>query len=224
MVNQVIAIAISCGSTRIFTLSIDEDNMGCTFTTRPAQGQDWHLNVVHQATGVAADMSLVAHFNQVFFSGVYMDMVNRLNSISDGMGGTILDHGIVAWGQECGTVTHLAVSMPVVFAGSAGGFFKTGNYCDYRNLNRQLSGDSTTGSESNNLYSGLIYNQWLTNCLVAMGVPQSEWAETTHPGYGARVTYSSNSEYFFSNQGFSDTDCYTDAMWHVTNQILPFLG
>jgi hypothetical protein len=224
MVNQIIAIAMSCGSTRIFTSTIDEDNQGCTFTTRPAQGEDWHNNVAHAATSQTAAMSLIAQFNQVFFSGVYMDLVSQLDSFSDGVGGTLLDHALVVWGQECGTVTHMPFSMPVITAGSAGGAIKTGNYCDYRNLGRQLSGDSTTGTESNSLYSGLIYNQWLTTALLAMGVPQAEWAETTHPGYGARVSYAGQPDYFFTNQGFKDTDCYTDAMWQKTGEILPFLN
>ena len=136
----------------------------------------------------------------------------------------MLDHALVVWGQECGTVTHLPFSMPVITAGSAGGAIKTGSYCDYRNLGRQLSGDSTTGTETSNVNSGLIYSQWLTTALLAMGVPQSEWAETTHPGYGARVTYGGQSDYFFTNQGFTDTDCYTDAMWQKTGEILPLLN
>jgi hypothetical protein len=57
-----------------------------------------------------------------------------------------------------------------------------------------------------------------------MGVPQSEWAETTHPGYGAKVSYPSQYAYFFTNQGFTDADCYTDGMWQKTGEILPFLN
>ena len=49
-------------------------------------------------------------------------------------GGTLLDHSLVAWGQESGNVTHFAFSMPVITAGAAGGAIKTGSYCDYRNL------------------------------------------------------------------------------------------
>jgi hypothetical protein len=113
--------------------------------------------------------------------------------------------------------------MPVITAGSAGGGIKTGSYCDYRNLSRRLSGDSSTGSESNLLWPGLIYNQWLTTALIAMGVPQSEWAETTHPGYGAKVAYQPQYAYFFTNQGFTASQVYTDAMWQKTGEVLPFL-
>jgi hypothetical protein len=155
---------------------------------------------------------------------VYLDLVNRLDAFSDGMGGTLLDHSLVAWGQESGNVTHFAFSMPVVTAGAAGGAIKTGSYCDYRNLKRRLSGDSSTGSEGDALWPGLTYNQWLSTALLAMGVPQDEWAESSHPGYGAKVTYQSEYAYFFTNQGFSPQDVYSDAVWKKAGELLPFLS
>jgi hypothetical protein len=223
MINEVLAVAINCGATRIATFSFDENNQALTFTGRAAQGEDWHNNVAHAAASSGSAASLIKEFNQVFFSGVYLDLVNRLNGFSDGMGGTLLDHSLVAWGQESGNVTHFAFSMPVVTAGAAGGAIKTGSYCDYRNLNRRLSGDSSTGSESDTLWPGLTYNQWLTTALLAMGVPESEWAESSHPGYGAKVTYQSQYEYFFSNRGFSAADAYSEAVWQKTGELLPFL-
>lgn len=223
MVNEVLAVAMNCGATRIATFSIDENNQALTFTGRAAQGEDWHNNVAHAASSSGSAESLIKDFNQVFFSGVYLDLVNRLNGFSDGMGGTLLDHSLVAWGQESGNVTHFAFSMPVVTAGGAGGAIKTGSYCDYRNLDRRLSGDSSTGSESDTLWPGLTYNQWLTTALLAMGVPESEWAETSHPGYGAKVTYQSQYAYFFTNRGFSAADVYNDMVWQKTGELLPFL-
>lgn len=224
LINEVLAVAMNCGATRIATFSIDENNQALTFTGRAAQGEDWHNNVAHAATSSQSAEDLIQEFNQVFFSGVYLDLVSRLDSFSDGMGGTLLDHSLVVWGQESGNVTHFAFSMPVVTAGAAGGAIKTGSYCDYRNLDRRLSGDSTTGSESDTLWPGLTYNQWLSTALLAMGVPQSEWAEPNHPGYGARVTYQSEYDYFFTNRGFSAEDVYSDAVWQKAGELLPFLN
>lgn len=224
LINEVLAVAMNCGATRIATFSIDENNQALTFTGRAAQGEDWHNNVAHSASSSASASALIKEFNQVFFSRVYLDLVTRLAGFSDGMGGTLLDHSLVAWGQESGNVTHFAFSMPVVTAGAAGGAIKTGSYCDYRNLKRRLSGDSSTGSESDTLWPGLTYNQWLSTALLAMGVPQAEWAESTHPGYGARVTYQSDYAYFFTNRGFSADDVYSDALWQKAGELLPFLG
>lgn len=223
LINEVLAVAMNCGATRIATFSIDENNQALTFTKRAAQGEDWHNNVAHAASSSESAEGLIKEFNQVFFSGVYLDLVSRLDAFSDGMGGTLLDHSLVAWGQESGNVTHFAFSMPVVTAGAAGGALKTGSYCDYRNLKRRLSGDSSTGSESDTLWPGLTYNQWLSTALLAMGVPQAEWAETSHPGYGAKVSYQSEYDYFFTNQGFSAADVYSDAVWQKSGELLPFL-
>jgi hypothetical protein len=223
MINEVIAVAMNCGATRVMTVSIDENNEALTFTNRAAQGEDWHNNVAHSASSGGTSQDLVKQSHQTFFSGVYMDLVSRLNSFSDGAGGTLLDHSLVAWGQESGNVTHFAFSMPVITAGSAGGALKTGSYCDYRNLPRRVSGDSSSGIESNLLWPGLVYNQWLTTALQAMGIPRAEWAETTHPGYGARVTYQSQYAYFFTNRGFTAEQVYSDAVWAKTGEILPFL-
>jgi hypothetical protein len=223
MINQILAVAVNCGATRVATISIDENNEALTFTSRPAQGEDWHNNVAHTASKTTQGQDLIRQFNQVFFSRVYLDLVTRLDAFGDGMGGTALDHALVAWGQECGQVTHWAFSMPVVTAGAAGGAIKTGSYCDYRNLAYRWGGDSGTGNESNLVWTGLIYNQWLTTVMLAMGVPQSEWAETTHPGYGARVSLPA--DFFAYSPGTPQTsDVYSDAMWMKTGEILPFLA
>jgi hypothetical protein len=124
------------------------------------------------------------------------------------MGGTLLDSSLLAWGQENGDLVHETISMPVITAGSAGGAIQTGSYCDYRNL-----AISTTRGRSVTMHPGLIYNQWLTTALVAMGSPPADWVETSHPGFGARMVYSTG----------EFTNVYTDAMWQKTADKLPWL-
>jgi hypothetical protein len=223
LLNEVIAIALSCGTCRIVTISIDEHNQNLTFTARAPQGEDWHNNVVHPATVPGKNQDLVVEFNQVFFANVYMDLVSRLENISDGAGGTLLDNALVVWGQENGNTPHFSFSVPVVTAGSAAGAIKTGSYCDYRNLTRKVSGDSSTGAEGSNLWAGLLYNQWLGSALRAMGVPHEEWSETDHPGFGWKASYQSTYEYFFTNKGFSSSQAYPSSMWQKTGEMLPFL-
>ena len=96
-------MAMNCGATRIATFSIDENNQALTFTSRAAQGEDWHNNVAHSASSVASAEGLDQEFNQVFFSSMYLDLVNRLEGFSDGMGGTLLDRSLVAWGRRTAT-------------------------------------------------------------------------------------------------------------------------
>ncbi|WP_426754656.1 DUF1552 domain-containing protein [Myxococcus sp. Y35] len=224
LINEVLAVAMNCGACRIATLSIDENNQNLTFTTRAPQGEDWHNNVVHPATVAGANQDLVVQFNQVFFSQVFLDLVSRFERFSNGAGGTLLDDSLLAWGQENGNTPHFSFSVPVVTAGSAGGALKTGSYCDYRNITRKVSGDSSTGSEGNFLWAGLLYNQWLGTALQAMGIPKSEWSEPDHPGYGWKASYQSTYEYFFTNRGFSSAQAYPASMWQKTGELLPFLA
>ncbi|NPD22077.1 DUF1552 domain-containing protein [Corallococcus exiguus] len=224
LVNEVLAVAMNCGVCRIATFSIDENNQNLTFTLRAPQGEDWHNNVVHPATVAGANQDLVVQFNQVFFSQVFLDLVSRFERFSNGAGGTLLDDSLLAWGQENGNTPHFSFSVPVVTAGSAGGALKTGSYCDYRNITRKVSGDSSTGSEGNFLWSGLLYNQWLGTALQAMGIPKSEWSEPDHPGYGWKASYQSTYEYFFTNQGFTSAQAYPASMWQKTGELLPFLA
>jgi hypothetical protein len=223
LINEVLAVALSCGTCRVFSISIDENNQNLTFTTRAPQGEDWHNNVVHPATVAGTNQDLVVEFNQVFFANVYLDLVSRLENISDGAGGTLLDSSLVVWGQENGNTPHFSFSVPVVTAGSAGGVIKTGSYCDYRNTSRKLSGDSSTGTEGSYLWAGLVYNQWLATALQAMGVPHDEWSEPDHPSFGWRASYQSDYEYFFSNKGFGSDDAYPSKMWQSAGEMLPFL-
>jgi hypothetical protein len=179
--------------------------------------------VVHPATVPGTNQDLVVQFNQVFFANVFLDLVGRLESYADGAGGTLLDSALVVWGQENGNIPHFSFSVPVITAGSAAGAIRTGSYCDYRNLTRKLSGDSSTGTEGNNLWSGLLYNQWLGSALQAMGIPHDEWSEPDHPGFGWKASYQSMYEYFFSNKGFSSSAAYSSALWQKTGEMLPFL-
>ncbi|RJS24943.1 hypothetical protein DRW03_07360 [Corallococcus sp. H22C18031201] len=224
LINEVLAVAMNCGVCRIATLSIDENNQNLTFTTRAPQGEDWHNNVVHPATVAGTNQDLVVQFNQVFFSQVFLDLVSRFDRFSNGAGGTLLDDSLLAWAQESGNTPHFSFSIPVVTAGGAGGALKTGSYCDYRNITRKVSGDSSTGTEGNFLWSGLLYNQWLGTALQSMGIPKSEWSETDHPGYGWKTAYQSTYEYLFTNNGFTAAQAYPASMWQKTGELLPFLS
>jgi hypothetical protein len=223
LLNEVLAVALNCGTCRVATISIDENNQNLSFTQRAPQGEDWHNNVVHPATVAGANQDLVVQFNQVFFANVFLDLVGRLESYSDGAGGTLLDSSLVVWAQENGNIPHFSFSVPVVTAGSAASAIRTGSYCDYRNTSRKLSGDSSTGTEGNNLWAGLLYNQWLGSALQAMGIPHDEWSEPDHPGFGWKASYQSMYEYFFSNKGFSSSSAYSSAIWQKTGEMLPFL-
>lgn len=170
--NEVIAAALLCGASRVAV-------MHCAETFSTFEG-DWHQDVAHkaeQAEGTA--QQLIASAHQRFFEGVFMDLVARLD-VEEAPGINLLDSSLVMWSQECGNITHDSYSIPVVTAGAAGGFFKTGMYADYRNTGKVKQ----RGNTSENTSPGLIYNQWLGNVLQSMGVPRAAYEQGGYGGYG----------------------------------------
>lgn len=204
MLNDLITAAFTC---RLSRIAVIKSNANFS----PYSG-DWHQDIAHKADQAAgAAQGLLAAGNQRFFSGVVLDLAAKLDAVSDGQGGTLLDHSLLVWTQESGNLTHNSFSVPVITFGGAGGYFSTGNYVDYRNLSRELYAGSTEKE-----YAGLFMHQWLGMTLRAMGVPRSEWAEPDHGGYSRR--YSALNWASVSTQ-----QAYPDAMWATTGEDLPFL-
>ncbi len=212
MLNDLIVSAFTCGLSRIAVVNADT-----SFTDFAG---DYHQSVAHRAEQLApaadnqlpsAPQAVLSGGNQAFFEGVLLDLVAKLDATSDGQGGTLLDHSLVVWTQECGNITHNSFSVPVITFGGAGGFFNTGQYVDYRNT--ALVYDAAKAEKE---HPGLLMHQWLGMALRAMGVPAAQWAETDHGGYGYRYA-NVNWANFNTAQG------YPDAMWALNGQDLPWL-
>jgi uncharacterized protein DUF1552 len=205
LINDVVAAAFACDTCRVVSMLVDD-----TFSTFPG---DWHQDIAHQANVNAAAHTQLAEAHQRFFEDVFVDLVAKLDAIDDGNGGTVLDHSLVQWTQESGCVTHDPIEMPVITAGSAGGYFTTGNYCDYRDLGRPAA-EATDGWLVGS-HCGLVYNQWLGNVLQAMGLDPSEYEDGSYGGYG--VVQLSTEDWY---GGFGK---YSSAQLGVMNDILPFI-
>jgi hypothetical protein len=174
---------------------------------------DWHQDIAHKADlatpGTAQTTIAAAH--QRFFQNVFLDLARKLEAVSDGAGGTLLDHTLLVWSQESGNITHNNFSMPVITFGGAGGYFNTGLHVDYRNTAAALAAGAAEKE-----YPGLFYQQWLGMNLRAFGIPQTEWAEPDHGGYGhryAKVNWAS----------LTTEQAYPDSMWALNGDALPFL-
>lgn len=204
LLNDVTLAAFSCGLSRIATVKVDP-----TFSTYAG---DWHQDIAHKAdlaTGAQQATIMAAH--QRFFQDVFLDLARKLDAVSDGVGGTLLDHTLLVWSQESGNITHNNFSMPVITFGGAGGYFTTGSHVDYRNTTAVLA-----PADTEKQYPGLFYQQWLGMNLRAFGIPQAEWAEPDHGGYGyryAKVNWAS----------LTTAQAYPDSMWALAGEPLPFL-
>jgi hypothetical protein len=203
--NDVIAAAFACDTSRIATLFVTD-----IFSNFAG---DWHQDIAHQSQFPSGEQqNVIREAHQRFFQDVFLDLVAKLDAIDDG-DGTVLDHSLVQWTQESGCLTHDPIELPVVTAGSAGGFFTTGNYADYRNLGRP--GHTSGPDNAVNSNTGLLYNQWLGNVLQAMGLDPSDYSVNGEAGYGL-VKIATETWY-------AGYDKYGNAELAGMDDILPFL-
>jgi hypothetical protein len=171
-----VAAAMICGASRIAVLGISEEEYV------PFAG-DWHQDVAHQHQLPEAQQQL-QEANNGLFRRVFLRLAAALDGVEESPGESVLDNTLIAWSQESGAVTHEARAIPVVTAGSAAGFFRTGQFVDYRNRTPRGLRRSEDDSED---FTGLLYNQWLATCLQAMGLPPDEWQAVPNnapTGYG----------------------------------------
>lgn len=195
--NAVMAAAIACGSSRIASLRIKN-----TFHHSSSYwlgSEQWHDPVAHRARwnrqkwdaegdGGQHPQDLMVTAKSNFYKDVFVDMIERLNAIDAGDGDTLLDKGLVMWAQESGPETHFSDCIPVITAGSVGGYFNTGYYFDFRNRDAELlKGYKHNEPLRLSRRPGILYNQWLSNVLQSMGMSPSQF-KRSHPdgwaGYG----------------------------------------
>lgn len=206
--NDVIVAAFMCDSSRIAVANIDED-----FSSYVG---DWHQDVAHHAVDPdGAKQGVISAAHQATFAGVFLDLCNKLD-VDDGSGATYLDSALVMWSHESGEVTHAGQGMPVITAGSAGGFFKTGNYCDYRNPALVIDSGGDPGSK---MTAGLLRQQLLGTILQSMGLGKSEYEQNGLGGYPGAIKFIGSNFY----GGTSGTTLYPDVVWNAAGDLLPFL-
>ncbi|MDZ4696162.1 MAG: DUF1552 domain-containing protein [Deltaproteobacteria bacterium] len=168
LVTDVMAMALACDSTRVVTFQV-----GHTFSDDTS---NWHQDIAHNS-GQPAVQQVLAQAHQATFEFAIAKLASALDSIADAPGQTLLDNTLLQWTQESGETTHQQSSMPIVTFGSARGFFKTGNYVDYRRpADTRLRPGRT----------GLLHRQWLANALQSMGISPAEFELPGLKGYGVR--------------------------------------
>jgi hypothetical protein len=116
----------------------------------------------------------------VFFEKAFLDLANKLD-VEEADGRSYLDNTLLMWSQESGHDTHNSITVPIVTAGSAAGFFRTGQYVDYRNRDNPITRDIPATAHQFPT-PGILYAQWLSTVLHAMGLPRSEWERAGEKG------------------------------------------
>ncbi len=193
LINDVIAMAFACGTSRIATVHV-----GNIFSDYAG---DWHQEVAHQAAvpsgmtrltlpelqrtltstpQVPANLQTLAAAGQASFEGAVVDLAAKLDAIVDAPGTTVLDNTHCQWTQESGWSTHSGNDLPIVVFGGAGGYFKTGQFVDFRSQTPPLFAG---------VHCGIGIRQWLAAVLQAMGIPPEEFESKGKTGYGDAMFY-----------------------------------
>ncbi len=145
---------------------------------------DWHGMVGHEGFGTQVAQQWALAYNQGTFEHILVSLAAKMDAVDMGNGTTLLDNSLLMQSSEAGQITHHSGCMnyPVVTAGGAGGYFKTGMFVDfgdttkvYDDLKDYMAGRPGLIPES----PGLYYNQFLANALMAMGIPKEEWENFT---------------------------------------------
>lgn len=177
VVTDLIAAGFSCGATNIANLSGSIDYF--------LYAGDYHENIVHQHTNSRS--AQLTHNRNMRWQAEHLfgALVRKLDAIDVGNGQTMLDRGLVSFVHEAGTNTHDHHNLGCVTAGSANGFFNTGNFVDYRNLlNMGLMYDYFSPTDTTTR-PGVPIQRFYANVVQAMGHIPADYRRNNRPGYGA---------------------------------------
>jgi hypothetical protein len=174
---DILAMALACGYTRVGTLQFDRGGGGPTFRW---DGIDHEYNHHKLSHGKVRDdcfgdstengCSNVAGFEDMLFEidrwhqSKYSRLLSKLDSIEEADGRSVLDNSVIMYTNELSSGKgHSFMDLPYILAGSAGGFFKQGEYV------RLGRADNPGGDDQ-----VAPHNKLLNTLVNAMGIP-SDW-------------------------------------------------
>lgn len=208
--NEVIAAAFICGASRIAALGLGDEQRFVDFTG------DWHSDVAHYWLD-AGKQDLIARSYQHIFEHVFLDLAQRLD-VEEEAGRSYLDNALLVWSQESGMSTHDPLSIPIVTAGSAAGFLRTGLAIDYRRVDAPESLFQPLAA-ADPTYAGVLHGQFLATVLQAMGMAPEEFERWGHKGYGLPRVERAGVSLPFAEHYVSTSSRY----FQIASDILPFL-
>ena len=127
--SHITAIALACDLTRVVTL-VTQNLPPQEFGAAP--GIDVHQDIAHasdEETGTTVGIEGMVNYNQRYAEH-FATLLDELDSVVEGSG-TLLDHTAVVWLSELATGGHGLSRTPVVIAGGASDYFRTGRYVHY---------------------------------------------------------------------------------------------
>ena len=177
---------LTCGYTRVATMHFDRGSGGPTFRWDGMSHEYNHHKLSHGkvkddcfGTSTENGCDNVAGYEDMLFAidywhaSKYARLLSRLDSYVEAGGRTLLDNSVVMYTNELSDGrAHSFMDLPYVLAGSAGGYFKQGQYV-------LLGSAQNTGGDDNTA----PHNRLLNTIVNAMGI-QSDWFGVAEGGGG----------------------------------------
>jgi hypothetical protein len=174
---DILALALACGYTRVGTLHFDRGGGGPTFRWDGISHEYNHHKLSHGkvrddcfGASTANGCSDVSGYEDMLFQidrwhqSKYARLLERLDSVEEADGRTVLDNSVIMYTNELSSGRgHSFMDLPYILAGSAGGFFKQGEYI------RLGRADNPGGDDQ-----VAPHNKLLNTLVNAMGI-QSDW-------------------------------------------------
>ncbi len=191
--------AMQCDLTRIVTLDVYKaigkaggNDQGFEHSCASCEGNpnptDWH-RAAHDWDQLDQREKVVT-INEWIARNVMLRVLERLD-VEEANGQTYLDNSVVFWGNELG-MNHLNYSVPVLLAGSAGGYLATGRYIDYIDWDRNVKFSQHNGM----VIEGVPYNRLMVTLLQAMGLSPEDYEREPGQGFGEIRTLGKSADAF----------------------------
>jgi hypothetical protein len=174
---DIFALAFACDYTRVATMHFDRGSGGPTFRWDGMNHEYNHHKLSHGkvkddcfGTSTANGCSDVAGYEDMLFDidywhqGKFARLLQKLDSYVEANGKTVLDNSVILYTNELSDGrAHSFMDLPYILAGSAGGYFKQGQYVRLGRANNPGGDDQVAP-----------HNKLLNTLVNAMGV-QSDW-------------------------------------------------
>jgi hypothetical protein len=186
---DILAIALACDFTRVATLQFDRGAAGPTFRWDGMNHEYNHHKLSHgkvkdDCFGTSTDNGCadVNGYEDMLFAidnwhlTKFAQLLSRLDSYKEAGGRSVLDNSVIMYTNELSDGrAHSFMDLPYILAGSAGGYFKQGQYL--------LLGEAGNTKNDDKVAP---HNKLLNTIVNAMGVP-SDWFGVAEGGGGASM-------------------------------------
>lgn len=169
-----IVLALSCGITHVANVAIPETDLSKSLVYPAAE----HHALSHEVNQESDDRKMLIERG---YAEAFGYLIDRLNSVVDASGKTLLEKTLVVWANSAGAIlngeAHNVIDLPVLLA-SAHPRFNRGKMIDYRNLGVIRYDECCNGVRFNNGHKlGLPYNRLLVTVFEAMGLSAAEYLQ-----------------------------------------------